>query len=178
MGLLLQHLANRHDRSKRLLWICNHCDIPAEHSAQKRTLKQIVKGLMFLAAEAAIILYMIESGFYNLGKLITLGDVEQQKIWNEARNIFEYVDGDRSLVILLYGIINVIFLTSAGLPRAVESTAGSTDLLITWLYKLTIDNRYYDIGAVIGILTFVSLSTVSLLTFRFSRSYKDEEGFR
>ncbi|MDE7170798.1 MAG: sugar ABC transporter permease, partial [Oscillospiraceae bacterium] len=73
---------------------------------------------------------------------------------------------------------NVIFLTSAGLPRAVESTAGSTDLLITWLYKLTIDNRYYDVGAVIGILTFVSLSAVSLLTFRFSKSYKDEEGFR
>lgn len=73
---------------------------------------------------------------------------------------------------------NVIFLTSQGLPRAVESTAGNTDLLITWLYKLTIDNRYYDVGAVIGILTFVSLSIVSLLTFRFSGSYKDEEGFR
>ncbi len=72
----------------------------------------------------------------------------------------------------------MIFLTSQGLPRAVESTAGSTDLLITWLYKLTIDNRYYDVGAVIGILTFVSLSAVSLLTFRFSGSYKDEEGFR
>ena len=56
---------------------------------------------------------------------------------------------------------NVIFLTSQGLPRAVESTAGSTDLLITWLYKLTIDNRYYDVGAVIGIMTFVSLSIVS-----------------
>lgn len=73
---------------------------------------------------------------------------------------------------------NVIFLTSQGLPRAVESTAGSTDLLITWLYKLTIDNRYYDVGAVIGIMTFVSLSAVSLLTFRMSGSYKDEEGFR
>mgnify|MGYP001082612141 CR=1 FL=1 len=415
--------------------------------------KQFVKGLAFLMVEAAIILYMVEVGFYNLGKLITLGDVEQQKIWNEAKSLFEYVDGDRSLVILLYGIItlavllaavlmvrvslrsayaaelacrrkgrvlpfraevralfdgnlhktllflpvagilmftilpllfmtcmaftnysvindklvlfdwvglsnfsrmlnlggdlgrtfwpvlgwtfcwaviatfsnyfigliltlfinwkeirakkfwrfcfvltvavphfvtlliirqmlqptgavnvllqnlglinaplpfftdtvwartsviliniwvgvpyvllqmtgilqnippelyeaarvdganpvvmffkitlpyvlfvttpylittftgninnfNVIFLTSQGLPRAVESTAGSTDLLITWLYKLTIDNRYYDVGAVIGIMTFVSLSIVSLVTFRYSGSYKNEEGFR
>lgn len=73
---------------------------------------------------------------------------------------------------------NVIFLTSQGLPRAVESTAGDTDLLITWLYKLTIDNQYYDIGAVIGILTFLSLSAVSLVTFRYSGSYKNEEGFR
>ena len=37
------------------------------------------------------------------------------------------------------------------------STAGDTDLLITWLYKLTIDNQYYDVGAVIGIITFITL---------------------
>lgn len=73
---------------------------------------------------------------------------------------------------------NVIFLTSRGLPRAVESTAGQTDLLITWLYKLTIDNQYFDVGAVIGIMTFVSLSIVSLVTFHYSGSYKNEEGFR
>ena len=73
---------------------------------------------------------------------------------------------------------NTIYLTSRGLPRAVESTAGNTDLLITWLYKLTIDNQYYDVGAVIGIMTFVTLSIVSLLTFRYSGSYRNEEGFR
>lgn len=73
---------------------------------------------------------------------------------------------------------NVIFLTTKGMPRAVESTAGSTDLLITWLYKLTIDNQYFDVGAVIGIMTFVTLSIVSLLTFHYSGSYKNEEGFR
>ena len=73
---------------------------------------------------------------------------------------------------------NVIFLTSEGYPRAVESTAGKTDLLITWLYKLTIENQYFDIGAVIGIMTFITLGIASLLTFRLSGSYKNEEGFR
>lgn len=73
---------------------------------------------------------------------------------------------------------NVIFLTSQGYPRAVESTAGKTDLLITWLYKLTIENQYFDVGAVIGIMTFITLSIVSLITFRLSASYKNEEGFR
>ena len=72
--------------------------------------KQFVKGALLLAAEVGIILYMISSGFYNLTKLITLGDVEQQKVWNEAKSIFEYVDGDRSLVILLYGIVTVAIL--------------------------------------------------------------------
>lgn len=73
---------------------------------------------------------------------------------------------------------NVIFLTSQGYPRAVESTAGKTDLLITWLYKLTIENQYFDIGAVIGIMTFISLGIGSVITFRLSGSYKNEEGFR
>ncbi|HEX3077746.1 MAG TPA: sugar ABC transporter permease [Lachnospiraceae bacterium] len=73
---------------------------------------------------------------------------------------------------------NVIFLTSQGYPRAVESTAGKTDLLITWLYKLTIENQYFDVGAVIGIMTFVALGIVSIMTFRLSGSYKNEEGFR
>ncbi|WP_313129633.1 carbohydrate ABC transporter permease [Anaerocolumna sp.] len=73
---------------------------------------------------------------------------------------------------------NVIFLTSQGYPRAVESIAGKTDLLITWLYKLTIENQYFDVGAVIGIMTFISLGIASLVSFRLSGSYKNEEGFR
>lgn len=75
--------------------------------------RQLVKGAAYLLAEVAIILFMVRSGFYNLGKLVTLGDVEQQKIWNEARSIYEYVDGDRSLVILLYGIITLAVLLCA-----------------------------------------------------------------
>lgn len=73
---------------------------------------------------------------------------------------------------------NVIFLTSGGAPRVIGETAGKTDLLVTWLYKLTIDNEYYNAGAVIGIVTFITLAIVSLLTFNLSRSNRDEEGFR
>lgn len=73
---------------------------------------------------------------------------------------------------------NVIFLTTQGLPRPVGSTAGKTDLLITWLYKLTIENQYFDVGAVIGIMTFITLAIVSIVTFKFSASNKNEEAFR
>ena len=73
---------------------------------------------------------------------------------------------------------NVIYLLSGGDPTPVGRTAGKTDLLVTWLYKLTIDRQYYNIGAVIGILTFVVLSIVSLVTYRNSGSYKNEEGFQ
>lgn len=72
---------------------------------------------------------------------------------------------------------NVIYLLSNGDPTPVGDTAGKTDLLVTWLYKLTIDKQYYNVGAVIGILTFVVLAIVSLVTYRNTNSYKDEEGF-
>ena len=73
---------------------------------------------------------------------------------------------------------NVIFLLSGGNPTPVESTAGKTDLLVTWLYKLTVDKQYFNLGAVIGILTFIVLAIVALGTYRNTNSYKDEEGFQ
>ncbi len=72
---------------------------------------------------------------------------------------------------------NVIFLLSGGNPTPVDATAGKTDLLVTWLYKLTVDKNYYNLGAVIGIMTFVVLAIVALITYRNTTSYKDEEGF-
>ena len=72
---------------------------------------------------------------------------------------------------------NVIYLLSGGGPTYVGDTAGQTDLLVTWLYKLTIEKQYYNIGAVIGIMTFIVLSIVALVTYRNSASYKNEEAF-
>lgn len=73
---------------------------------------------------------------------------------------------------------NVIFLLSGGTPTPVGSTAGKTDLLVTWLYKLTVDQQYFNLGAVIGILTFVVLAIVALVTYQNTGSYKNEEGFQ
>ena len=73
---------------------------------------------------------------------------------------------------------NVIYLTTRGDPLGVGNTAGGTDLLVTWLYKLSVDKQKYALAAVIGIFTFVVLSIVSLVTYRSTGSYKDEEGFK
>ena len=73
---------------------------------------------------------------------------------------------------------NVIYLTTRGNPIDVGQTAGATDLLVTWLYKLSVDKQEYNMAAVIGIFTFIVLSIVSLVTYRSTGSYKDEEGFK
>ena len=78
---------------------------------------------------------------------------------------------------------NTIFLLSGGGPTVTDAMgnayrAGETDLLVTWLYKLTIDNGDYNTGAVIGILTFLFTSTITLITYRRSKAYKEEDTFQ
>ena len=74
----------------------------------------------------------------------------------------------------------VIYLLTGGGPAPTGSSveAGKTDLLVTWLYKLSVDKQEYNLGAVVGIFTFIILAVLSLVTYRSSGSYKDEEGFR
>ena len=74
---------------------------------------------------------------------------------------------------------NVIFLLSGGGPDSLDYYyAGKTDLLVTWLYRLTITQKDYNLGAVIGILVFVILAVLSLITYRRTGSYKDEGAFQ
>jgi arabinogalactan oligomer/maltooligosaccharide transport system permease protein len=76
---------------------------------------------------------------------------------------------------------NVIYLLTGGNPATLDyykGTAGKTDLLVTWLYKLTIDHKDYSYGAVIGILVFVLSIVFSLVAYRQTGSYKNEEGFQ
>ncbi|MCR5740987.1 MAG: sugar ABC transporter permease [Gammaproteobacteria bacterium] len=73
---------------------------------------------------------------------------------------------------------NTIFLLTGGGPSVDAYKGGETDLLVTWLYKLTIDNGMYNTGAVIGILTFLITSTITLITYRRSKAYNEEDTFQ
>ena len=73
---------------------------------------------------------------------------------------------------------NVIYLLTGGGPTNSEYYfAGHTDLLVTWLYKLTADRKDYSIASTIGILVFLISVIVSLITFTRSASYRKEEAF-
>jgi arabinogalactan oligomer/maltooligosaccharide transport system permease protein len=74
---------------------------------------------------------------------------------------------------------NVIFLLTGGLPRAGGGAiAGETDLLVTWLYKLTIEQNDYNLGSVIAILTFIITASATLISYRRSKSFKEEDAFQ
>ena len=74
---------------------------------------------------------------------------------------------------------NLIYLLSGGGPVVPDyHIAGKTDLLITWLYKLTIEQNDYNLGAVIGIYTFAASAIFSLLAYSKTSSSKREEDFQ
>lgn len=75
---------------------------------------------------------------------------------------------------------NVIYLLSGGGPTSMSlvGSAGATDLLVTWLYKMTVNNTDYKMAAVIGIMVFVVTAVISLLVYNILPSVKDEEGFQ
>jgi len=74
---------------------------------------------------------------------------------------------------------NVIYLLTNGRPGVAGGyKAGATDLLVTWLFKLSVDEREYNLGALIGILTFLCTSTITLITYRHTRAYKEEDAFQ
>ncbi len=56
--------------------------------------------------------------------------------------------------------------------------SNDTDLLINWLYRLSIDNKYYSIGAAISLIIFIITSAISLIIYIKSPAYKKEDTFR
>lgn len=79
---------------------------------------------------------------------------------------------------------NVIWLLTGGGPvdnvhYGAGSQAQSTDLLVTWLYRLTVDqNPKYNVASVIGIAIFVISAVLSLITFNRASATKNEGAFQ
>ena len=77
---------------------------------------------------------------------------------------------------------NVIFLLSGGGPGDLmlyTDGAKGTDLLVTWLYKLSLGtDRNYKLASVIGILVFIISAVFSLVVYNKSTAVKGEDNFQ
>ena len=74
---------------------------------------------------------------------------------------------------------NVIYLLTRGGPLTLEYyRAGKTDLLVTWLYKQTVEEQNYSLAGVIGVIVFIITATFSLMIYNSSSSSKKEEEFQ
>lgn len=72
----------------------------------------------------------------------------------------------------------IIFFLTGGNPPTSDSTttlAGATDILVTWIYKLTMTLLKYNYASVIAVLIFVVMAPFAIISFRNTKSFKEGE---
>ena len=71
-----------------------------------------------------------------------------------------------------------IFFLTGGSPTVADSTttfAGSTDIRVTWIYKLTITLMKYNYASVIAVMIFIVLAPFAIFQFRQTKAFKEGE---
>lgn len=71
-----------------------------------------------------------------------------------------------------------IYFLTGGDPKVQDTTitgAGATDLLVTWIYKLTMNELKYCKASVLAMLVFIVMAPFAIWNFRNTKSYKEGE---
>ena len=69
----------------------------------------------------------------------------------------------------------IYFLTEGGPANPKYQFAGSTDILITWIYKITMDNKQYAMASVMSMIIFMIIGTLSAYNFSRTKAFKEED---
>ncbi|MTI59968.1 MAG: sugar ABC transporter permease [Firmicutes bacterium] len=72
---------------------------------------------------------------------------------------------------------NIIYLLNDGGPAVFgwQGGAGGTDILISWIFKLTFQKLKYNYASAISIIIFIIIAGFSIYNFRRTRSFQEEE---
>ncbi|MDT2047270.1 sugar ABC transporter permease [Priestia aryabhattai] len=70
---------------------------------------------------------------------------------------------------------NVIYLFNGGGPAVAGQTAGSSDILISWIYELTLSSAQYGKAAAITMVLSLIVISVALWQFRRTKSFQEED---
>ena len=92
-----------------------------------------------------------------------------------------FVTGPYLLTAFIGNINNfniIYFLTGGGPSSQTMFQAGQTDLLVTWLFKLTLFDSDYKMASTLGILIFMISSFLSLIIFAKTGGVKNEDTFQ
>ncbi|MBD8069543.1 sugar ABC transporter permease [Bacillus sp. PS06] len=101
-----------------------------------------------------------------------------QKFWKITLPLIMFSTAPLAIMSLAnnFNNFNIIYLMTEGGPVNMDYTyAGSTDILISWIYKLTLDNSQFAVASVVSILIFIVIATFSIYNFRKTRAFKEED---
>ncbi|NCU27293.1 sugar ABC transporter permease, partial [Candidatus Nomurabacteria bacterium] len=128
---------------------------------------QIIKGLLFLFLQASFIVYLFNFGLGQLKLLPTLGTATRVEVWNEELQIYEYVQGDNSMLILLFSVMTIIIILAFLVIYHLNiKTAYNNQLTKERGGKL--NNMIRDIRSLFDSnlhVTFLTLPTIGVVTF-------------
>ena len=69
---------------------------------------------------------------------------------------------------------NIIYLLTAGGPPNVnDPSAGDTDILGSYAYKLTLEQQRYGLAAAVAVFIFVVIGTISFIQMRLSGAFRE-----
>ncbi|MDR0554930.1 MAG: sugar ABC transporter permease [Treponema sp.] len=68
----------------------------------------------------------------------------------------------------------IYFMTGGGPPNVNFQMAGSTDILISWIFKLTLDQRMYNYASALSIFIFIVIASVSAWNLLRTRAFKED----
>lgn len=122
------------------------------------------------------ILTNIDAGLYEAA------DIDGANRWQKFRNItFPMVLFQTAPVLIMtfaynFNNFNVIYLLTDGNPvNSNFQYAGSTDILITWVFKMTNDQGQYHMASVVAIILFLFIAGISLYSLRKTKSFEEED---
>ncbi|RCW77153.1 carbohydrate ABC transporter permease [Saliterribacillus persicus] len=145
-----------------------------------------------LYARAAIIVIQTWLGFPFIFALFTGVLQSISKDWYEAADVdggsrlqkFRFITfphilfATAPLLIMQYAQnfnnFNIIYLFNEGGPPVRNQNAGGTDILISWVYKLTFETNNYAMAAVISLIMGLIISGFAFYQFRQTKSFKEE----
>lgn len=74
-----------------------------------------------------------------------------------------------------FGAVYFLTMGNPADTLTTQSGAGSTDILMSWMYKLTYDLRQYNKAAVVSILIFIVIAPFAIYNFSRTKSFKEGE---
>ncbi len=141
-------------------------------------------GIPYLMLIATGILMNIPADLYESAK------IDGANVWQQYFKItlpyMLFVTGPYLLTSFIGNMnnFNVIYLLTGGGPTnaaasGASGSVGYTDLLITWLFKITTGaNSEYYMASVVGILVFLVAAVLSLVVYNLMPSNKHEEDYQ
>lgn len=118
------------------------------------------------------------------GDLYEAAEIDGASSWQKMKKITLPIVLHQTAPLLIgqyvfnFNNFSLIYLFNGGgpfNPKIYGNLAGSTDLLISYIYKLTIDNQQQAMGAAISVFISLGLMAVAYIGFKNSKAFKEEK---